>query len=639
MTKTAKVAIILLVVFLIVILITVYTLPRLIDTEKLKSNITQAIEMYTGQQLTILGDLRLSLYPGVSLEIGDLELKYGKVPSRPSIANAESMVLAIELLPLLQGALSVKHVTLEGLKINLINDNNGENNWEDIITALQQSNLDIATIGRLTINDAAVIWQSNPSGRLYTISDLSVSTGKLVKNRSLRIKSNFNFINGLNQVQHNVLLTGYITPDLNLQRFEFNHTELTIKPYRETQVAEEVSDIGFVIETGEIDLVRQTLSVPSWRVNLFKAEIQGDISGTAILEHPEFYGAIKTSSFNLREVAEQLGFTIYATYDSSAFTDVSIKSEYSVTPDSFTANNLHMRLDDNILSGFFAVDNFDDPAVDFSFDLNRTTAESYLPLDIDDLISDIALQKINGLDIRGVLNVDTLKIANLTTRNNKFVFLAENGLLQLTRFNSIIHGGKLEGWLSLDMKTGTPVFAGYINLIGLNPRLAMEEWQKKPLKTPYIDALHRLDLSFNIDADENGIRLRGVSAKLDKSHGKGDIDIESLVPFKLSAKLDIDAINVDHYVDLKQIMTTTLFKDFVTHSSIDIGKVILFGRKCENVEIKTVTTPDEHYSIMRRPLKKKSKTEEIEGDDLTALLIQFVNSRCLESNAEKHGLK
>ncbi len=629
--KPTKIVALFLAAILLISSAVIYTLPRLVDTEILKAHVISAIEAHTQRKLDISGKINFSFYPKTELELNDLKLSDEGFDPPPFI-KIKTATLKVKLLPLLKNQLSVQQITLDQLKLNLSTNSKGGNNWSSIVKALQNSNLTQSSMGKLLINQATIHWKNDLTNNTYTVDNLFLSTNKLSINHSLKMKSRFNFIDHQNQSNKSIVLASYIKSDSSLKHYDFNHSNITIKPKSSNQSEKEHPPIVFTAGSGILNLSKQTLLIPSWNLKLFGVDIQGETSGIALLDAPEFDGTIKISNFNPRTVFEEAGQKIYTARNPSTFTKASIKSQYTATPDSFVMNNFYMRFDNNILDGFVEINDFNNPAIDFSLNLNKLATNNYLP-EKSFQISEWPLKTLRTLDVRGILKIESLDVLNLTTGNNQIAVLAENGLIQFTRIESIIHGGELGGEITLDIKTDKPKLNGRLQLTGLNPRSAIEEWKKSPLETPYIDAFHRLDFSFQIASTQEFSKLSEIEVKLDQSNAKGALNIEHSNPPTIAVEFNLDHFNLDHYLRPEQVAYNDLFTTMTLpnnlNSTLNIEQLTAFGHKCEAVKIQTTNTPKTSYLI--KNTSEKAKDKHIVDDNFPKLLLSFMKSQCLKS--------
>ena len=102
------------------------------DPNKYKTEIAAAVHDATGRELTIQGDLKLSLFPWLGVETGAMTLNNPPEFGPQPFAKIEDAAIKVKLLPLLNKEVEVDTVSLNGLYLNLVRTAAGHGNWEDL---------------------------------------------------------------------------------------------------------------------------------------------------------------------------------------------------------------------------------------------------------------------------------------------------------------------------------------------------------------------------------------------------------------------------------------------------------------------------------------------------------------------------
>ena len=102
----------------------------LVDPNKYKGRIEAQVREATGRELTLTGDLKLSVFPWVALEMGPASMS-----NRPGFGDEpllafQHAAVRVKLLPLLHERLEVARVELDGLDLRLKRDAQGTGNWQ-----------------------------------------------------------------------------------------------------------------------------------------------------------------------------------------------------------------------------------------------------------------------------------------------------------------------------------------------------------------------------------------------------------------------------------------------------------------------------------------------------------------------------
>ena len=101
----------------------------LINPNDYKPKIESAILKATGRQIVLQGDISLSFFPRLGLDVGPAEIlddaSFGNTP----FARIENISISLPLLPLLQGRTEIASATATGLRLNLMVNERGQANW------------------------------------------------------------------------------------------------------------------------------------------------------------------------------------------------------------------------------------------------------------------------------------------------------------------------------------------------------------------------------------------------------------------------------------------------------------------------------------------------------------------------------
>jgi len=102
----------------------------LVNPNQFKGRIAAAVKESTGRELRLSGDIKLSVFPWIALELGPATL--GNPPGfseEPFLSLAHASV-RVKLLPLLRERLEVARVDIDGLDVRLRKNAEGRGNWQ-----------------------------------------------------------------------------------------------------------------------------------------------------------------------------------------------------------------------------------------------------------------------------------------------------------------------------------------------------------------------------------------------------------------------------------------------------------------------------------------------------------------------------
>lgn len=114
---------------LVLLIIAVVALPFFLPTSVYKEQIVEQVRLTTGRELKIDGDLKISVWPALGVEVNKVRFANAAGAQEPDMASMEQMIVGAELWPLLSGSLKVTEVRLVKPVINLEIDKQGRGNW------------------------------------------------------------------------------------------------------------------------------------------------------------------------------------------------------------------------------------------------------------------------------------------------------------------------------------------------------------------------------------------------------------------------------------------------------------------------------------------------------------------------------
>lgn len=112
-----------------------------LDPEDFKPRLTAVVEEQTGLNLALEGPITWSFYPriGVSVEKARAWLPE-QTEEAAAFAAIDRAEVSVAFGPLLRGEIAVDGLTLDGMRLNLERDEQGEGNWEPLLERLSEHN-------------------------------------------------------------------------------------------------------------------------------------------------------------------------------------------------------------------------------------------------------------------------------------------------------------------------------------------------------------------------------------------------------------------------------------------------------------------------------------------------------------------
>jgi AsmA protein len=459
-------------------IVTVVSIPFMVDLNDFKAQIEAAVQENTGRKLTINGELELSFFPWLGITTGSMTLNNPDGVAIQPFAEIAASQIKVKLLPLLFKEVEVNEVVLKGLNLNLLKNSQGVNNWDDLAALIDnQENqaknpLKLLEIAGLLIEDARIVWDDQQTGKKIEVKDFNLDSDKLVFNKPIEIKSDFIAQYFPLGVTETVSLDAALTLTEELDSFNFKKINL------QTQT------VGKFLPTGKLlasisgnallDLHKQSLKLTSVDIKTNELTISAPTL-TASLEKPfRVEAIIHIPNFDAAEfMQKQARIKLPRMVDEKALTWLAADFDLNADANHAKLENLEIQLDETTIKGFVQIKNFSNPAIKFDVALDKINVDRYLPPpekqdDSQNLhtspgssmaanASLFPLETLKKLDLNGQLTIEDLKVNNLTMQGIKLIVEAQNGVVQSMQSVDRLYQGAYNGKIGLNVSGESPV--------------------------------------------------------------------------------------------------------------------------------------------------------------------------------------
>lgn len=478
----------------------------LVDPNDYRDDIERVVESKTGRQLTLGGDLHLSIFPWLALKAGPASL--GDAPGfgdEPFVSIQEARV-GVRLLPLIRGKVEVGDVRLAGARIRLITDEQGRNNWADLgeqkdeaqPAPADEQSMEVPTIAGLEIEDAAVTMENRQEKTRRVIRDFNLKTGRLASGEPFDLTTDF-VLDEQPSLSAKVRLATTVTADLeaNAHRLAKPEIDVTLSGQGYPQEGIPVTiradaltaDVGkelYRLEALHVkttwkgegfpaagvpvtlqakdfnaNLAAQTLELSGLDLDLAGGHLTGALTGKEILDAPALTGPLKLEQLSLREWAPKLGVALPATTDPKVFEKLSFSGTVAMTKTSAEVGNILLQLDDTTAKGMLGVADLDSKALRFDLNVDRINADRYLPPPVDQPAkpaadeppTPIPVETLRNLNARGQLQVGEAIFAGIKFTKLRLGVNARDGKVRFNPSEASMYGGNYSGDIGIDATT------------------------------------------------------------------------------------------------------------------------------------------------------------------------------------------
>lgn len=568
------------------------------DANHYKQQITKLVNKQTGRELNIDGDLNLTFYPDIAIELGKASLSNAPGFDGKHFATVGSAAISVELLPLLKKQVKVDEVRLNKLNLNLQRKADGSSNWDDLAKtsedskatdvkkepaqAVQEmmSNLSIAGV---SLQDATINWNDAQSGQSLTLSPVNLKTGTFKPGTPLPVT--LDLVMQQKQPAMKIAANGKTTVTLSDNKL-FSLADLSLHTnITGEQIPNGVLDADI---SGNISGSAEKISIPDLTLI---ANLTGDLV-------PE--GAVKADlngnlSFDLNQ--QQLGIKgmrINSTVNGKPLAGGNLQANVTGDTRFDLAGQLlsipNLKLDATMQGGHIK-----DGAANSKLAGNLSVDLGKSQLTIPDLSMSTHVK--GGIVPGGSLNQQSKGNVDLNWANGAGVVNLSSLLVQLADLQLT---GKQ---VAIHPLADKPKVSGQFSTNAFNLKHALKTLGIEPPATSNPQALSQVQTQFNLKADTEMADLQQLKIKLDKTSIDGSLGIKNFTAPSIRPQLVIDTINVDDYlapadkakstgasntnaVGNEELLPLDTLRSLNIDGSVKVGSMIVNKLKLSNVNTK-----------------------------------------------------
>ncbi|MFK7888909.1 MAG: AsmA family protein [Gammaproteobacteria bacterium] len=160
------------------------------DPNDLRQTIASQVEQQTGRTLSIDGDLELTYFPWVGMNIGRTRLSEDPAFGEGDFVSFDSASARVKVLPLLSKRVEIGKVALSGLNVNLIRNQQGVDNFASLLSRSEAAPADVpegngstsmatGQIGGLEVLGAMFTMDDRQTGQLVKLANVNATTGPI----------------------------------------------------------------------------------------------------------------------------------------------------------------------------------------------------------------------------------------------------------------------------------------------------------------------------------------------------------------------------------------------------------------------------------------------------------------------------
>nr|MBA3494539.1 AsmA family protein [Gammaproteobacteria bacterium] len=271
-------------------------IPMFVNPNDFKGEIIGQVEKTTGRKLELAGDIGLTVFPWLGLDLGAITLGNAPGFGEQPFLRSERVQVRVKLLPLLRKQVEIDTVAIEGLELNLARDKSGKSNWDDLLDKGAPAQASPKTpagkpdataeaapqpftalaLGGVDLKGGRITWEDRQQGERYTIEGLNLETGAIAPGEPVPLDLSLAFDAPPQGLAGNLALEGTVDYDLEGQRYGVKPLDFTAK-LKGKSVPGGALDLKLTADNVNADLKHNAATVSGLALDAGGASLSGDI--------------------------------------------------------------------------------------------------------------------------------------------------------------------------------------------------------------------------------------------------------------------------------------------------------------------------------------------------------------------------
>ena len=486
------------------------------DPNDYKDKISQGVKEATGRELVIEGDLSLSLFPWLAIEIGRTELGNAPGFDDTPFAGFDSARLSVRLMPLLlQRQVVVGTAALDSLRVNLQVRRDGTGNWEDLggtgetepeAAAPEEGaaapTIDVASIA---VTNAALAYSDASSGDRFEITELDLASGRIAAGEAVPLDGGFAFKLEPAGLSGRVDIGVVIAFDAATAAIEIS--ELDVHG-RVDGIAEVPAIIRFSAPAIRLQTEAQTVDVGEIDLQFMSFDLRADLEPFSYAGDPHPSATINVAAFSPRTLMQELAIEVPPTADPDVLDKLAMDAKAKVGANAIALSDLRLVLDDTTFTGRLSVPRSADGTFELDLAGDRIDIARYMAPASEEAAAEeaaagtveIPVELIRALNARGNLSIASASLGKIPFEKVTLGVNSANGKLRIHPIAADFFDGGYRGDVTIDASGKLPAIAVDEKIVNVSVR-------------PMMQAMYEVD---NITGIINGsFKLGGSGADMD----------------------------------------------------------------------------------------------------------------------------
>jgi AsmA protein len=533
----------------------------LVNPNNFKDSIAAKVRQATGREVELRGDIKLSVFPRVALELGSTTIGNPPGFADPDFLDFSHATLRVAVLPLLRHRLEVTRIEIDGLDLHLRQNAQGKGNWQspDVAPipdssqgAARAAGLPFESLADLKIRSGRVSYEN------VVIENLNLESGFRAGDGHIPVTASFDA--GRGHVGERISAQARFDLSDDSAGAQIRLTAITlsgtlIRPGEGRPAHWELSAPQL-----EANLTRETLTTTAFALSYANAHVTGSALATKAVDDWSVTGSVTLAPLVLQEFAPRLGIALPKTRDPKALSQLSGSVDFLYQAKALHLKNLQGRMDDSAFTG--SMDVVRAPAA-FTFDLavDHIDLDRYGTPDAGaatpaTLVERRPPAKSESVATHGTFRLASAHVARLDLTDVRITVASKDEVTHLYPIEALIDAGRYSGDITVDNRNALPVVSFDEHLTGID----MSRWLAAGALKGRLSGQANLNLkgtargtsaavllktlNGHFDADLTGGSFEGVDLSYEFDRAQALIDRTPMTGRGDTRRTQFDAVNL-----------------------------------------------------------------------------------------------
>ncbi|HLU05580.1 MAG TPA: AsmA family protein [Woeseiaceae bacterium] len=474
MGRVLKILLIVIAGLIGIVVIAAVALLLFFDPNDYRDEISAQVAETTGRDFTIEGELGLTVFPWLAVEVGRSVLGNAEGFGEQPFASFEQANLSVRLMPLIfRQEVLIGTASLDSLVLNLQVAADGSNNWEDLAEAGETApeepeqpagTLESLDIANVEVSNARVSYTDAQAGSSYAISNLSLETGRIAGDLPFEVDAEFDFEAEPGEMGGHLAVNGTTTLGSALDRLELRDWNVAGQL---SGIAEDPADFEFSARNILVDMNAETVTMGEMDLGVLNLRMTADVAPFSYAGTPEPQATVRVEPFSLKELMSALGVEPPVTADPSALSRVSFNAEAAVGETAMALRSMSLTLDDTTLTGQLSYPLTENGLIEFDLAADSINVDAYMApgeetgaeqeTTTDDI--EIPVDMIRALQARGRITLNSATLSGMLFENLELGVDSVNGKMRLHPIAAELFDGTYTGDVRIDASGAAPTIS------------------------------------------------------------------------------------------------------------------------------------------------------------------------------------